>query len=81
MCDCKLQAIRDWLLSMNMTKELGIATWGHRRKLKKAIEELKGGKVVVIEETIVTVDEPVEETIVTVDEPFVIHDNQKKNCE
>ena len=26
---------------MNMTKELGIATWGQRKKLKKAIEELK----------------------------------------
>ena len=26
---------------MNMTKELGITTWGQRRKLRKAIEELK----------------------------------------
>ena len=29
---------------MNMTKELGIATWGQRRKLRKAIEKLKNSR-------------------------------------
>ena len=66
---------------MNMTKELGITTWGHRQKLKKAIKLLKESNF-GIEETIVSVTDTVpEETFLNGDEQPDIEDFEKEVVE